>query len=48
MTATSREGFTAAECAWLDQAKARWQPLTEPQASLLRRTLASTAEAGAA
>lgn len=33
----SKEQFTPAERAWLDKAKANWQPLSEPQVSLVRR-----------
>lgn len=37
--ADPRVGFTAAERAWLDEARSRWQPFTESQVSTLRRVL---------
>lgn len=37
MSNGERGGFSAAERAWLDDVKSRWQPLTEPQAAMVRR-----------
>ncbi|OMC00347.1 hypothetical protein A5733_04345 [Mycobacterium sp. NS-7484] len=34
-----RTGFTAAECAWLDQARRGWVPLSEKQARVVRHAL---------
>lgn len=39
-----KEGLTAAERAWLDEVKTRWQPLTEPQAAMVRRYFGPSAD----
>jgi hypothetical protein len=42
VTASSGKVWTDAELAWLEEAKSRWQPLTEPQAAVVRRHLGSS------
>lgn len=36
---TAPQGFTAAELAWLDAQRAKWVPLSEHQAALVRRLI---------
>lgn len=41
-----RTGFTPAECAWLDQARNGWAPLSEKQARVIRHALRPARTAG--